>query len=380
MVREALELYIHIPFCVKKCLYCDFLSFEASKEEHKVYIDALIQELEQYRRLAESYIVSSIFVGGGTPSIIEGELMACVFEKLREIFVVSEDAEITIEMNPGTMDEKKMSIYKEIGINRVSIGLQATNNDELKMLGRIHTYEEFLTTYEMVRQYGIENVNIDLISGIPNQTTASWEETLKRVIVLNPTHISAYSLIIEEGTALYDNIEAYEELLPSEDEERDMYYLTKEKLEAAGYYRYEISNYAKKGYECRHNLGYWSHVDYLGIGLGSASLSHDMRFTNESNMESYIQKCQEGKSVYVDDEYLTEEIQMNEFMFLGLRKVAGIRKSEFESLFHVSLEEVYERALKKVLDLELIVVEGDVVKLTDFGMDVTNSVVDEFWI
>ncbi len=380
MVREALELYIHIPFCARKCLYCDFLSFEASEEEHKVYVNALLQEMEQYRRVAEGYIVSSIFVGGGTPSIIEGELMACVFEKVREVFVVSDDAEISIEMNPGTMDERKMSIYKEIGINRVSIGLQATNNEELKMLGRIHTYEEFLTTYELVRKYGIENINIDLISGIPNQTTASWEETLERVIELNPTHISAYSLIVEEGTELYDNIEEYEKLLPSEDEERDMYYMTKEKLEAAEYYRYEISNYAKKGYECRHNLGYWSHVDYLGIGLGSASLSRDVRLTNESNIAAYIQKCHEGKSVYIDKEYLTEEMQMNEFMFLGLRKVEGIRKSEFESLFHVSLEEVYKRALQKLLNLELIVVEDDVVKLTEFGMDVTDSVVGEFWI
>ncbi len=380
MLKKELELYIHIPFCVRKCVYCDFLSFEASGEEHARYVNALLREIEQYSPMAREYNVTSIFVGGGTPSILASGYLRVIFDKIKETFVIKEDAEITIEVNPGTVTEEKVMTCKSIGINRVSIGLQATNDDELKMLGRIHCYEEFLETYHLFRKHGITNINVDLISAIPKQTVKSWEETMDKVIALNPTHISAYSLIIEEGTSLYENLSNYEKWLPSEEEERSMYHLTKSKLEEAKYVRYEISNYAKTGCECRHNLGYWERIDYLGIGLGSSSLLDNVRYSNETDMEQYCEKCKKQETVRVQQEVLTEQAQMEEFMFLGLRRIEGVSKERFSVIFGKTIESVYGDIIVN-LELKGLIEEREGnLRLTDYGIDVSNYVMSEFLI
>lgn len=277
---RKLEIYIHIPFCVRKCAYCDFLSAPAGRDTQKQYVCALKQEIQEFPYKKE-YEVSSVFFGGGTPSVLPGEEIAEIMALLKEKFVFAEDAEISLECNPGTADEQKLRIYRDCGINRLSFGLQSADNTELKLLGRIHTWEEFLATYETARRAGFKNINVDLMSALPGQTADSWKETLRKIIALNPEHISAYSLIIEEGTLFYEKYEEdtrkreageQPEFLPSEDEEREMYRLTEELLEEAGMHRYEISNYAKPGYECRHNIGYWDGTEYAGFGLGASSM------------------------------------------------------------------------------------------------------------
>lgn len=399
---KLLELYIHIPFCMRKCAYCDFLSFASTELEQESYVEAMLVELEGYREMASQYLVSSMFIGGGTPSVLNESLLICIMKKVREIFTIDEDAEISIEVNPGTVTAEKIAAYYLAGINRVSIGLQATNDDELQMLGRIHCYEEFLETYHLIKEVGIRNINVDLISAIPKQTVESWTETLERIIALEPTHVSAYSLIIEEGTLFHDKLEDYENLLPDEDAEREMYHLTKTKLANAGYHRYEISNYAKGGYECQHNLGYWERVDYLGIGLGSASLINNIRYSNERNLKSYIEKCgiyaestldEEHRNeescemrrivnggVRVEAEVLSREAQMEEFMFLGLRKIEGVSKRKFFCEFGATVEDVYGKVIEKLKKQNLLSEEADFLRLTDDGVDISNRVMAEFLI
>lgn len=385
---KPLELYIHIPFCVKKCNYCDFLSAPSTQAERQSYVESLCEMIRSYGEIAEAYLVVSIFVGGGTPSILTGEQMRCIFEAVEDTFTIAEDAEITIEMNPGTVTEEKLAVYKEIGINRLSIGLQSVNDEELKLLGRIHTYQDFLETYRMARKAGFSNVNIDLISAIPGQTTKSWERTLRTVAELCPEHISAYSLIIEEGTPFYELYGEREDTgrgeqnvcectesgqrdgwqekiapkeLPSEDEERKMYEDTKSILSEYGYHRYEISNYAKEGYECRHNLGYWNRTEYLGIGSGAASLLNHQRFVQRETPET-----------------LGRQAEMEEYMFLGLRKMEGVSKSRFEAEFSDTMEHVYGNVIETLKEQGLLIEKGDFVRLTERGIDVSNYVMSEF--
>ncbi len=371
---RKIQLYIHIPFCAKKCAYCDFLSFSSSEDERELYLDALIKEIESHKDFGKTCEVSTIFIGGGTPSILSDSQMKRLLESVKNNFFILEDVEFSIEVNPGSVTKEKLKEYNALGINRVSIGLQATNNEELKKLGRIHTMEEFLSTYELVKKVGINNINIDLISAIPKQTIATWTQTLKDVIRLEPTHISAYSLIIEEGTRFYEEKEKLEDQLPSEDEERAMYELTKEILSKAGYIRYEISNYAKKGYECRHNLGYWERKEYLGLGLGAASLLGEIRIKNEDNLKKYIEKCNKGNSVQVEREEVTKEEQIEEFLFLGLRKMNGISKKEFNQRFDISIEEVYGKELQEMLRDDWLREKGDILQLTDRGIDISNQI------
>ena len=368
---RPLELYIHIPFCIQKCKYCDFLSAPSCAKERYDYVESLCEKIRSYGAFAKAYCVVSIFVGGGTPSILEASQMTEIFEAVREIFTVSEDAEITVEMNPGTVTREKLKAYKKSGVNRLSIGLQSVNNHELKALGRIHTYEEFLETYQMAREEGFENINIDLISAIPFQTVESWKSTLHTVCRLNPEHISAYSLIIEEGTPFYERYGEgeHEEELPDEDAERQMYHDTKQILAEYGYERYEISNYAKKGYECRHNLGYWSRTEYLGIGAGAASLIDDCRWTQGTGSNAF-DSCEK--------ECLTVQEQMEEFMFLGLRKIQGVSKKEFFEQFGVTMESVYEKVLEEMCKKELLEEKDCYVRLTEKGIDVSNYVMSEF--
>ena len=375
-----MELYIHIPFCIRKCAYCDFLSGPQTQEVIGKYVDALITEIASYQDWAKPYCVCSVFVGGGTPSVLHAEQMERVFATLRETFEIAQDAEVTIEANPGTVTREKLETYKRCGINRISFGLQSTNNKELELLGRIHTFEEFQESYQMARAAGFDNINIDLISAIPKQTLGSWESSLRNVIALEPEHISAYSLIVEEGTPFYEKYGEGAEgevLLPSEEDERQMYHCTEALLREAGYHRYEISNYAKPGRECRHNLGYWERKNYLGIGLGASSLIDNVRYRNTECLEDYIQFTCELNQIQKDREILSIEEQMEEFIFLGLRKMEGISKKLFQNTFGKTLEQCYGKNIQNMIEKGLLVMEEDVLKLTKAGIDISNYVFTE---
>lgn len=365
-MMRPLELYIHIPFCVRKCQYCDFLSAPSTKEERQEYVEGLCRQIRSYGETAKAYRVVSIFVGGGTPSILEAGQLLDIFAAVYDTFAVEAEAEITIEMNPGTVTEEKLAAYKRAGINRLSIGLQSAKNDELKTLGRIHTYEKFLRTYELAREAGYRNINIDLMSAIPGQTVEGWEETLRKTAELRPEHISAYSLIIEEGTPFYEKYgvrKGSTRELPGEEEERQMYRRTKSILEEYGYHRYEISNYALPGYECRHNLGYWDRTEYLGIGAGAASLMDNRRW-NDGGEPAALSRTE----------------QMEECMFLGLRKTEGVSKARFEAEFGCSMESVYGEVLERMYGLGMMEEAGEYVRLTERGIDVSNGVMCEFLI
>ena len=366
---RPLEIYIHIPFCVSKCKYCDFKSAPSCPKERADYVESLCKKIRSYEEFAKVYHVVSIFVGGGTPSILEAGQMREIFDTIKEIFKLSCGTEITVEMNPGTVTLEKLKAYRLCGVNRLSIGLQSVNNQELAALGRIHTYEDFLETYQMAREVGFQNINIDLISAIPHQTVKSYRETLRKIAKLEPEHISAYSLIIEEGTPFYERYGEgeHEDELPSEDDERQMYHDTREILASYGYERYEISNYAKPGYECRHNLGYWERTEYLGIGVGASSLIGNQRWTqgDDLNAEPEVEK-------------LTPENEMEEFMFLGLRKIQGVSVQKFFDLFGVSMYEVYKDVITYMKEQGLLEEKDGFVRLTETGIDVSNYVMSEF--
>lgn len=391
-MRSELELYIHIPFCVKKCAYCDFLSGPASTGRIDEYVQALAAEVHSYKNMAEKYEVSTIFLGGGTPSILSGEQTRFIMNVVNEVFTIRKEAEVTIEANPGTVTKEKLKEYKGAGINRISFGLQSANNDELRMLGRIHTFEQFLESYELARKEGFSNINVDLISAIPKQTPESWAMSLQRVIDLNPEHISAYSLIVEEGTPfalMYGEGGTEEKELPSEEEERYMYQRTEEMLDKAGYCHYEISNYAKKGYECRHNIGYWERKEYLGLGLGASSFlkvkesdvspggTMDVRFNNTSIMEEYLAEGDKPDAIRRNIEQLTIHEQMEEFIFLGLRKIEGISESDFCRQFGADIRECYGKNIEKVIERGLLQRDKGRLKLTEKGIDVSNYVFGE---
>lgn len=380
---KELELYIHIPFCVKKCFYCDFLSMPVDESIRRHYVCKLIEEIEYKSEKYKEYEVSSLFFGGGTPSILSETQIAEIMKALQKNFSIKSDAEITIECNPGTLTGQKLSAYKQCGINRISMGLQSGNNQELNMLGRIHTYEEFLQNYDLVRKIGFDNVNVDLMSALPGQTVSDWEDTLTKVLKLRPEHISAYSLIIEEGTPFYQTYEKDElrrqegerpKYLPSEETERAMYEVTRSILAQKGYERYEISNYAKKGMECKHNIGYWTRKNYLGLGLGSASLVENVRFSNSSDLKEYLN----GKFEPQEKEVLTRKEQMEEFAFLGLRMMEGISRRRFEETFGVAIEAVYGEVIHKMTELGLLTQQAGHIMLTEDGISVSNYVMSEF--
>lgn len=378
---NKLEIYIHIPFCAKKCDYCDFLSAPCDDETVNRYVETLKHEIECAKDEMKEYLIDTIFIGGGTPSILEGEQIASVLDTLRNSANISDDAEITIECNPGTVDESKLKTFFAAGINRISLGLQSANDDELKSIGRIHTYDEFLESYNLARECGFNNINVDLMSALPGQTKETYVESLKKVAALNPEHISAYSLIVEDETPLEARVSNGEVELPDEDMEREMYYATKDILEGLGYHRYEISNYAKDGFECRHNIGYWERVDYMGFGIGVASLVKNKRYNNISELNKYIAVMDE----YVDVNSIRENVQdlsvqerMEEFMFLGLRKTDGISIEEFKEQFGKDINEVYGKQLEKEERVGNINVADGRIRLTDKGIDISNIVLANF--
>ena len=383
-VLKRLGIYVHIPFCAKKCNYCDFYSLACGEDEKKAYIEALKREIREVaKNVNDEYRVYTIYFGGGTPSIIKAYYIKEILDEIRSGFKLYEDdffPEITIECNPKTVDMEKLLVYKETGINRISLGLQSTNDDELRLLGRIHTYEDFLYSYEMVRKSGFTNVNIDLMSAIPEQKISAYEKSLDELIRLNPEHISSYSLIIEEGTNFYqkyaDNAPFVKDL-PSEEEDRAMYELTLERLKEAGYKRYEISNYAKDGYFSRHNTSYWERVPYLGFGVGASSLFEDERYDNVANLKEYIKNA--GVSdIRKNITKLSIKDEMSEFMFLGLRLTDGISKRMFTKKFTFTVEEIFGDVLKKHINNELLIDNGDFLKLSDRGLDISNYVLSDF--
>ena len=372
---NRLSLYLHIPFCVKKCHYCDFLSAPCKEETRQEYVEVLCMEIVQKAKLYKDKIVDTIFFGGGTPSLLSAEQMKRIMETVRQEFRVLAEAEISMEVNPGTVSLEKLKAYKEYGINRLSIGLQSANNEELKVLGRIHTWEVFENTWKQVRELDFSNVNIDLMSALPGQTLESYESTLRKVLALKPEHISAYSLIIEEGTQFYEWFGEDNSKLPDEITDRRMYEMTRTLLEEYGYHRYEISNYALKGYECKHNVGYWKRKDYLGLGLGAASLLSNVRSSNVSELAEYLKL-----NWRTEKEELSIQDQMEEFMFLGLRMMEGISCLEFEQQFGKSLKEVYGTQIAKLEKQGLLRYhqETDRYALTLQGIDVSNQVFVEF--
>lgn len=375
-MKKELGIYVHIPFCVRKCEYCDFLSVSASKHAWRTYLDALLYEIERVEEsgllVPSDYKVMTIFFGGGTPSILPGEWICEIMSRIKKSFSLHDNPEITIECNPESISLEKLMKYKEAGINRLSIGLQSTSNDELKKLGRVHTYEKFLEGFKHARSCGFTNINIDLMSALPRQSLDSWKETLDKVIELSPEHISAYSLIIEEGTPFYEQKEGLE--LPREEDERKMYYETEHSLKEFGYSRYEISNYAKEGYECRHNIGYWQCKDYIGFGLGAASYIEGRRFSNIREIDKY-NECIFNKEKLL---FLSKKDKMEEFMFLGLRMMEGIEIRKFRENFKCSVFDVYGKVLDNLLDKNLIGKDENRIYLTPIGIDVSNYVLSEF--
>ncbi|RDU22665.1 oxygen-independent coproporphyrinogen III oxidase [Anaerosacchariphilus polymeriproducens] len=388
-MNKELELYLHIPFCKSKCKYCDFLSAPAQEDVKIFYVETLLKEIRQKSYIYKDYKVTSIFFGGGTPSILERNEIKKIMKVMYQEFTIEKDAEITIEANPGTLTYEKLNEYVMSGINRLSLGLQSTYNEELVLLGRIHTFEEFEENYDLARACGFRNINIDLMSALPRQTLETWKHTLKRIINLNPEHISAYSLIIEEGTPFFiqyqEDCKRREKgekpiILPSEETERNMYYLTKKLLSQAGFQRYEISNYSKPGKECRHNIGYWTDKFYLGLGLGAASYIEGTRFSNTSILSNYLETDFKAYDVVE----LTSKESMEEFMFLGLRMICGVSMNKFYNKFHRSMEEIYGDVIQELQKdglIQLLLKQGEkIIKLTEIGLDVSNYVLSRFII
>ena len=372
-----MELYLHMPFCVRKCAYCDFLSFPSGAETQRMYAKRLMKDIDVMGKRYGEIPVETIFIGGGTPSVPDSALIVEIMEHVRHAFHVADGAEISMEANPGTVTREKLTDYRKAGINRLSFGLQSANDRELKLLGRIHTWAEFLESFTLARECGFANLNIDLMSALPGQTCESWKETLSRVTDLDPEHISAYSLIIEEGTPFGERYGSEEgrKLLPDEDSEREMYHETKRFLKDCGYERYEISNYAKPGRECRHNIGYWTGVPYLGLGLGASSYLDGCRFTVNPDMKQYLE---EKPGMFADIEKLTKKDMEEEFFYVGLRMTAGVSLSEFERRFGISAKEVYPGLMETFVKEKAARFEGDRFVLTDYGLDVSNYIMALF--
>lgn len=371
--NSPMEIYIHIPFCIRKCDYCDFLSGPSGPEDQTDYVQALLREIQAVEE-GEGRSVSSIFIGGGTPSVLDERLLGDILREIRNRFKMEEDAEITIEVNPGTANIGKLQAYREMGINRLSIGLQSPEDRELKILGRIHNYEQFLETYQEARTVGFDNINIDLMSAIPDQTYEGWVKNLRTVAELEPEHISAYSLIVEEGTPFA----ARKLNLPDEDTEYNMYEATAQILKEYGFEQYEISNYARKGRKCRHNVGYWTRQDYLGFGLGASSLYGKERFANTADMKKYLENSRNPEKIREKEPSLTREDEMAEFMFLGLRMTKGISKADFQRCFGCTIESVYGEVLEKYESMELLLEKDGRIFLSREGIHVSNSIMAEF--
>ena len=389
MMNKTYEkgIYIHIPFCVHKCIYCDFLSAPADDAVKYAYTKALINEIrntadkqEIDKQINDNQTrdkITSIFFGGGTPSVLPDGCIADILMAVRDCFDIEDDAEITMECNPGTVNESRLSEYRAAGVNRLSFGLQSADNNELKMLGRIHTFEQFVESFRLARKAGFNNINVDLMSAIPGQTEATLENTFDKVMALQPEHISVYSLILEDCTYLADNLDKFPPV-PDEDEDRRMYHMTNERLHSAGYERYEISNYSRKGFECRHNLLYWNRGEYYGFGCSAAGFIGNERYSDIRDVKKYIELNGDIEKLHENIEILTKEDAIEEFMFLGLRKMAGVDVMDFQRRFGVPIENVYAKEIEHNVDKGLLIRQGDMLKLTEYGIDICNTVMSDF--
>lgn len=373
---KQLGIYIHIPFCVRKCLYCDFVSYAKKENVVEKYIEALQKEILNWKKSNKDVKIKTIYIGGGTPSCIDSKFIT----EILNLINIKNAEEITIEVNPGTVNKEKLYDYKNAGINRLSIGLQSTNNELLKKIGRIHNYEQFLETYKMARKVGFNNINVDLMIGLPGQTMDDLKTSLEDIINLNPEHISVYSLILEDETPLKKMIENNILKLPEEDLERQMYWYTKDFLKINGYKHYEISNFAKQGFYSKHNMDCWEQKEYIGFGISAHSYIDRKRFGNISNLDNYIKNCIEGgfdKNRIIEEEQDKKD-EMKEYMILGLRKINGISIQKFENKFNENPIILFKKELNKLFNEGLIIIDGDIIRLSNKGLDFANIVWEEF--
>lgn len=388
MRRKQIGLYIHIPFCKQKCSYCDFCSYANKESFIKRYIQCVLKEIIEVGNnnkidfengKDDLFLVKTIYIGGGTPSLIDSKYIVQIIEDIKLNFEIDEKAEITIEVNPGTVTLEKLEDYKRAGINRLSIGLQSTHEHLLKEIGRIHTHLDFLDTFRFAREAGFENINVDLMIGLPNQTLAEVQDSIEEIVSMEPEHISVYSLILEEGTPLFKKVEEGLEL-PDEELERKMYWNVKRILEANGYNHYEISNFAKQGYESKHNLDCWNQKEYIGFGIAAHSYTNGIRYSNIENIEQYIKNYDEDKTEenLVFHEKQDMEAMQKEYMLLGLRKIDGVSIQEFKIKFVANPVFLYHSELEKLVNEELLEIDGDQIKLTNKGLDLANIVWEEF--
>lgn len=368
----GIALYIHIPFCMRKCLYCDFYSFPSDEYLMDEYINSLCIEIKRFKNIK----VKSIFIGGGTPTYLNVNELDVLANAI--LMLNAQDAEFTMECNPGTLSIEKINIIKKMGVNRLSIGLQAWQDRMLKKLGRIHSKDDFIKSYDMARSAGITNINVDIMFGLPDQTLNDWEETIDNVLQLKPQHISCYSLIIEQGTPFYELYKKKELNVPDEDTERQMYALGVEKLKKKGYMQYEISNFSLKGYECRHNLVYWSLQPYIGLGAGAYSYVNNLRFRNTKDIEEYITCMNNNAECIKDIHENSKKDDMEEYVFLGLRKISGISISEFYSRFKENIFDIYGDVIQKYLNTRHLAINGDRMFLTYKGIEISNYIMSDF--
>lgn len=371
---KEISLYIHIPFCKQKCLYCDFPSYSGKERFMGKYIKALQKEILDK---AKDYVVRSIFIGGGTPSYLDELSLENLLITLNKLNLKG-DIEFTMECNPGTLNRKKLDIMKKYGINRLSIGLQSAKNSILKKVGRIHNYEEFKNNYFLARGMGFNNINVDLMFGLPDQTIEDWRASLVEIAKLKPEHISAYSLIIEEDTCFYELYDQGKLNLPEEEEERDMYLLTKEILSKYDYHQYEISNYAKEGKECFHNKVYWKCNEYLGLGVSASSFVNEKRIKNIDSIEDYIQKVNKNEDITETVHVNNIDDDMEEFMFMGLRMMDGVKISEFKKRFNIDIDDVYGYIIEKNIKEGLLVCTEEKLYLTSKGIEISNYIMSDF--
>lgn len=376
ITKNKIGIYVHIPFCKKKCDYCDFISYCGKDDLIEKYVDSVKKEIDHVKIKSE---ITTIYIGGGTPSYIDSKFIVQILEKIKEKNV-AQDAEITIEVNPGTVTQEKLQDYIDCGINRISIGLQTTNDELLKQIGRIHNYEQFLETYKLAKKVGFKNINVDLMLGLPNQRIIDLKESLENVLRLAPKHISVYSLIVEEGTPIANKIKNGKLKLLDDELERNMYWYVKNTLELNGYKHYEISNFAKKGYESKHNMNCWNQMEYVGIGTAAHSYRDITRYSNTEDIKEYIKNVQKGEfeKNRIIHEIQKEEDSKKEFMLLGLRKIDGLKISEFRNKFGDNPIYLYRNELKKLSDEKLIIIQDDNIRLSNKGIDLANLVWEEF--
>lgn len=379
--KKSLGFYLHIPFCAQKCLYCDFLSFDRiSEETQETYCKSLQKEIEHCGRVyGNKYTVNSIFVGGGTPSLLDPEHLYSLITEVRQQFALDKEPEITLEANPGTLSPEKLERYWQMGINRISMGAQSFDDEVLQHLGRMHRASDLVENFRSARACGFRNINLDLMFGIPGQTLESWQDTLEQAVSLGPEHISFYSLQLEEGTPFFEMFERGQLHELPEDIDREMYHIATEMLIRAGYDHYEISNAAKPGFACRHNLKYWSMKDYLGLGLGAHSFMGGERFSNRTDLEEYQMASAEDKVCW--RHVNSRRDSMSEYLFTGLRKRKGIDLADFERRFGETIQSVYREVWPKIqghIDNGNLALEEGRLRLTVPGIDISNGILCEF--